>query len=174
MDYCLDALDQGLWSKLSNFVRLWALYEDGGVYVDTDIEAIRPLDPLLGEECFMGFQRVEEIPGWVNNAVLGALPRHPFLLECMDLTLAIYAERGEFVLSPRLTTQVLKMRGLRQYGDQVLGGVRICPVDYFYPYSWQETFQPSCITENTYTVHHWSHSWAQAEARRHHQGQPRR
>ncbi len=121
---------------------------------------LRSFDPLLEADCFLGFQSVEEIPGWVNNAVMGARAGHPFLEQCMDHTLAFFRERGEFELSPRVTTRVLKMLGLRAYGEQSVSGIHLHPVETFYPFSWTESFSPSCLKPNTVAVHHWNHSWA--------------
>jgi len=159
VDYCQTALARGMWSKLSNFVRLWALHEEGGVYLDTDVEVLHDLEVCLDDACFLGFQSREEIPGWVNNAVLGAEAGHPFLCECLDVTLAGYHQRAEFMLSPRVSTQVLKRHGLQHYGPQTIAGVRLYPREVFYPYSWLESFRKECLTPQTLAVHHWHHSW---------------
>ncbi len=160
VDYCQAALDQELWSKLSNYVRLWALYAEGGLYLDTDVEVLRPFDHLLENRCFLGFQSRSEIPGWINNAVLGAEPSHPFLARCLALTLERYRQQGEFLLSPWVTTLVLKADGLRRYGMQRVGDVQVYPIEYFYPHSWLESFTPDLVTSETVSVHHWNHSWA--------------
>ena len=161
VDYCQAALDNRYWSKLSNYVRLWALYAEGGLYLDTDVEVVRSFEPLRANACYVGFQSRNEIPGWVNNAVLGAEPGHPFLAQCMALTLQRYRLCGEFLLSPWITTRVLKAGGLSRYGSQNIEGVQVYPVEYFYPYSWQEDFTPACVTGDTVAVHHWNHSWAE-------------
>lgn len=159
-DYCRAARRERRWSKLANYVRLWALEREGGVYLDTDVELLRPLDPLLDTGAFLGFQRREEVPGWVNNAVLGACPGHPFLTECLELTTAAWRERREMMLSPHVTTQVLRRHGLAHYGSQRLGDITIHAVEAFYPFSWLETYSPTCISADTWAIHHWKHSWA--------------
>ena len=161
VDYCRHAHQQRRWSKLANYVRLWALHNEGGVYLDTDVEVLRPFTPLLDAGVFLGFQRREEVPGWINNAVLGAERGHPFLGECMELTLSAFRERGEFMLSPHVTTQVLRRRGLERYGPQRLGDIDVLALEAFYPYSWLESYAPQQVTEETFAVHHWKHSWKQ-------------
>ena len=159
-DYCQVAMEHKLWSKVSNYVRLWALHQEGGIYLDADVEMIKPFDPLLEHHCFLGFQHVEEIPGWVNNAVIGSQADERFLADCMDLTLEVFEEKREFMLSPIITTTVLKKMGLSTYGRQTVGNVALYPIEYFYPYSWLEKFKPDCVKDNTVAVHHWNHSWA--------------
>src|SRR5690606_36054435 len=86
-DHYLDAaLSQGLWSKVSNLVRLQVLRDQGGIYLDTDIELLRPFGRLMDEHCVVGFQQTRNDSDWVNNAVLLGSRGHPFLTACIDLT----------------------------------------------------------------------------------------
>ncbi len=157
--YAREARARGLWSKLSNYVRLHALYEEGGLYFDTDVEVLKDFAPLLGEECFVGFQQEEEDADWVTNGVMGARRGHPFLQACMRLTLDAFEETGDFLRSPEVTTAVLKALGLGAYGPQRVGGVTVYPAEYFYPFPWYSKFSPGCVKESTYCVHHWEASW---------------
>jgi hypothetical protein len=58
-----------------------------------------------------------------------------------------------------VTTAVLKGWGLREYGLQEVGGVRVYPSEYFYPFPWYASFSPDCVKESTYCIHHWEGSW---------------
>lgn len=156
--YTKKAYADRLWSRLSNYVRLYALYNEGGIYLDTDIEILKPLDPLLVNECFIGFQQEEDQLDWLNTAVLGAQPGHHFLKECLNLTVNLFEETGEFYRSPTVATTVLRKLGLKQYGLQVIENVCLYPAEYFYPYPWFGKFSPDCITENTFCIHHWEGS----------------
>jgi hypothetical protein len=158
-DYARAAHAQGFWSRLSNLIRLHALYTEGGIYLDTDVEALKDFAPLLAHDCFLGFQLEGEQVDWVTNGVMGARAGHPFLQRCMVLTQGLFAGTGEFYRSPTVVTRVLREMGLKKYGLQELGGVTLCPVEYFYPYSWLETYSPDCVRENTYCVHHWEGTW---------------
>ena len=164
--YARAAFKAGAWSRLTNHVRLHALYHEGGVYLDTDVEVLKDFTPLLRHECFMGFQLEAEKADWVNSAVSGARQGHPFIARCSQLTQSLFASTGQFPRSPTVITRVLKEMGLREYGLQEIEGVAIYPVEYFYPYSWLDNFSPECITENTYSVHHWDGSWREQEQRR--------
>jgi mannosyltransferase OCH1-like enzyme len=159
LPYVQEAYKKKLWSKVSNIVRLYAIYNEGGIYLDTDIEVIKNLDALLNNNCFLGFQLKVKHSEWVNNAVIGSIPMHPFIKKCMDLNLELFEKMKKFYISPEVTTKVLEEMGLRKYGIQMIGGVRLYPVEYFYPYPWWGKFHPSCVKEDTYCIHHWQVSW---------------
>jgi len=164
--YTRAAYKQKLWSRLSNYVRLHALYREGGIYLDTDVEVVRSFTPLLAQSCFLGFQQEEEQLDWVNGAVLGAEAGHPFIKRCMELTVQRFDMEGEFYRGPTIITTVLKEMGLDAYGLQELDGVTICPAEYFYPYPWFGQFSPDCVKPSTYCVHYWAASWLKQERRR--------
>ncbi len=145
---------QGLYAKVSNYVRLYALDTQGGIYLDTDIEVIKNFDPLLHDDAFIGFEQRH----WVNNAVLGAIPHHPYIKTCIDVTLSVFAERKRVLRSPELSTMVLKQLGLKRYGMQLIGGVHIYPLEYFFPYPWWAQYHPVRIKPTTYTIHRWQRS----------------
>lgn len=158
-EYCRQAYDKRLWSRLSNHVRLHALYTEGGIYLDTDVEVLKDFEPLLKDRCFLGFQQPKEDADWINSAVLGALPNHPFIRRCLKLTQALHTETGEFFRSPSVVTTVLRNMGLTNYGTQEIAGVKIYPAEYFYPFPWFSKFSADCITDKTYCIHHWEGSW---------------
>jgi mannosyltransferase OCH1-like enzyme len=164
--YSRAAYDREAWSRLSNHVRMHALYTEGGIYLDTDVEALKNFDPLLHHKCFAGFQQEEEETDWVNSAVLGAQPGHPFLMRCMELTGKLFTETGELPRSPSIVTRILKEMGLREYKLQEVEDVTVYPTEYFYPYPWFGKFSPDCVKENTYCIHYWEGSWLKQE---HHQ-----
>ena len=161
--YTRMVLRKRLWSKLSNYIRLHALNTEGGIYLDTDVEVLRRFDPLLGDRCFLGFQVPWHATDWVNNAVLGAEPGHPFVKSCMQLTRQLFAQEKRIYRSPAVSTLALKAMGLREYGLQTLGDVKLYPREFFYPHSWDESYSPDRITPNTYSVHHWAGSWVKTK-----------
>ena len=50
-----EAYEAGKWAFVSDFARLKVIYDHGGIYLDTDVELLKPLDPLLENGGFMGF-----------------------------------------------------------------------------------------------------------------------
>jgi len=162
-DYCRATHAQGLWSKVSNAIRLQALHRHGGLYFDTDVEVVRRFDDLLGLDCFLGFQLREPNVDWVNNAVIGARAGHPFLARWIESLHRTYARHGHIPRGPELLTAVLRKAGLEHYGRQDVHGVTLLPRECFYPYAWTETFTPDCVTPQTYGIHHWEGTWCAPE-----------
>ncbi|MBI3941460.1 MAG: hypothetical protein HY326_00475 [Chloroflexi bacterium] len=156
--YVRTVYQWGLWPKVANFVRLHALTTEGGIYLDTDVEILRKFDPLLQDGCFLGFQQRHKNSDWVNNAVMGAVPGHPYVKRCLDLIQSTFERNGKIFRGPESTTLVLRELGLSRYGLQVIGGVRLYPHEYFYPYPWWANFHPVRVKSQTYAIHHWQHA----------------
>lgn len=82
----------------ADVLRLALLWEYGGVYVDTDVEPLRPIDGLIeGVECFASWSphRAKDGTRLLTNCVMGAVPRHPFIGACIDgLEEAVRTYRG--------------------------------------------------------------------------------
>lgn len=163
--YLHNALRLRNYANASNFTRLWALWREGGIYLDTDVDLVQTLDPLIGLPCFLGF---ESRPGasdlCVNNAVLGAAPRHPFIAACVRFLLSNYdGSEPANLSSPVLTTQILREHGLITYGEQRLEpiGVQLLPRECFYPYGFDEP-EPapgSPAHPRTLAIHRWHKTW---------------
>ena len=56
--YVRQAYEAGRWAFVTDYVRLKALTELGGVYMDTDVEVVKPLEPFLQQEAFAGFEHM--------------------------------------------------------------------------------------------------------------------
>jgi hypothetical protein len=65
----------------ADILRLEILYRHGGVYLDTDLECLRPLDDVLGDQGFVG---VCHKPGRITNTAIASVPQHPLLQEALD------------------------------------------------------------------------------------------
>lgn len=148
------------WTRLADYMRVMALHRHGGFYLDTDVELIRPLESLRTEQVVLGFQAEEPGPSWVNNAVIGATPGHPFLarwLRAFEERMPGWRRMGD-AHGPGLVTRLLEEDGLADGGAAVprrVGAVTVLPPDRFYPYPWTTQFTPDCVTPETFAVHHW-------------------
>lgn len=159
-----NAFRMGYWSRVSDYVRNDAMRCYGGIYLDTDVEAVRPFAPLLDHRCFMGFQSEREIEGcWVNTAIMGAEPGHWFATAAVEhfKTQLTGLEPLDASTGPPMATQILKERGLRSYDPAGVhvGDLFIAPTRYFYPYHYDEAFTPACVTKDTIAIHHWHNNW---------------
>ena len=152
------------WNRVSDYTRMDALVRFGGIYLDTDVDVIRPFDSLLDRPAFLGFQLGDDCPEYmINGAVFGAEPGH-------WLPLAILREFNEKLdgredigplSGPGLLTQMLRQKGLSHYSDEAIEihDVTIFPKRYFYPYFMGENFSNALITPDTYAIHRWAYTW---------------
>lgn len=134
-------------SMESNLVRLEALWEHGGVYVDSDVSFVRSFEPLLQHECFVG----RESDAWIGTAVIGAVPSHPAIRAALDRMMSHVAARTERSTAPQILTPLLADRR----------DVKRLPVDAFYklPFRLRHEWPDYADNPNVYAIHHWHASW---------------
>ena len=137
---------------VADYVRFWALYHCGGIYLDTDMYVVKSFDDLLYDDFFAGW----ETPSceYLNVAILGSTKSN----SCLKKVLLIYDlfefdknKMNKFIV-PRIITPVFNQ-------DQSL---IIYPYDYFYAFPWGERNKNNpekYVTKNTYTLHLWDISW---------------
>lgn len=151
---------------IADLMRLEILWRHGGIYVDTDCEPVRALDPLLHHSCFLGTE-----DGWhITTSVIGCEPKHPAIRAYMD---AIVSEdRPSLGVTPNEATGPI-------LATEILGGrddVTVLPPEFFYPRPYaslgsDSQFEKSqASTPFTYVVHQWAHSWAAAPVAKHNDG----
>ena len=162
--YFQEAFQAKQWAFVSDYARLKILYEHGGVYLDTDVEVVRPLNPLLAEgEGFIGFQNPYEI-----NTGLGfaAAPFCPVVKAMLDVycNRRFLLEDGSYnrIPCPASNTMALLQLGMKNgknHCEQIqrIKDIVVYPEDYFNPYN-RDTCKLN-VTENTYTIHHYAESW---------------
>lgn len=140
------------WAFLSDYARLNVLYEHGGIYLDTDMEILKPLNPLLKHKLFLGF----ESTSYVNASIIGCVKHHWLIKEC----LAEYENMEEYETIPKVISKVLRRYFSLDQAKVDQGGVMIYPAEYFYPLPFNQRFDKSMITENSFSIHWWNYSWA--------------
>lgn len=172
--YIKEAYENERWAFVSDYARLKIIYENGGIYLDTDVKLIKPLDDLLEYEGFMGFQNREIINQTVYETVatglgFGAVARHPVIKMLLEdyLEIPFLKSDGSMDLTPcpeRSTKTLMKM-GLKDDGKrQEICGIQIFPAEYFCPLD--RSIARMRITENTYSIHLFSASWYDEEERK--------
>lgn len=82
-----DTLAHKKWPFVSDYVRLYALYHEGGIYLDSDVRVFGKLDALLENGFFSGLEMRDKAHTkiFMEAAIMGATPEHPFIKECLDL-----------------------------------------------------------------------------------------
>jgi hypothetical protein len=161
--------DTKKWSILSDFVRRWAVLEFGGIYLDWDVELIKPIDRFYAYESFVC---IEGPPAFGNMAVSGGKAgnkHHRRLLEIYLDTIEgkrNYGVQVDVACGPWCATDYLvELKGspleeLDMFIMNDFDGLTTIPKACFYPYNWNEQYDPSCIKDNTYGIHWWKKGWA--------------
>lgn len=137
------------WVKLTEFGRMWGLWKYGGVYMDADVELLRPLDSILDCNFFIG----REDESYLNGAVMGSVPGGIVINAlCTHFPLATKGEMGAHAYGPTYLTQKLA-----RYMHSTPGSVEH-PPEVFFPSHWR-TPETVTITDRTLAHHHWAKSW---------------
>ena len=150
---------------VADYVRFWALYHCGGVYLDTDMYVVKSFDDLLDAEFFCGWETAEgtadtEVERIVSCGALGACALGACAREILAKydTLEFDENRLDKFIVPRIITPIIL-----QYSETA-----IYPYDYFYPLPYNERFvwrKMKYNTANTYAVHLWDISWGKWQAK---------
>lgn len=156
--YVRDAYQNRKFAFVTDYVRLYALYNYGGVYMDTDVEAIKPLDRFLNDEAFSGFEKKDSVPTGIlaaekGNKVIGDL------LSDYD-HLCFYKEDGSLNLTTNVKTitDYFVAHGIKLNGkEQVINGFHMYPQRYFCTNSIALVFGFS--PKSVYVVHHNGGGW---------------
>lgn len=157
--YMKQAYDCGKWGFVPDYARLDIIYQEGGIYLDTDVELKKNLDELLYQEAYAGLCMRK----YVNLGLgFGAMKRHPFIKELRD-----YYDDKMFVDQNGnidLTTcdlhqyNVFKKYGFRLDGSfQKIQGMSLYPVVFFEARNYYT--QKESVTEETFSVHHSAGTW---------------
>ena len=159
-----QAYEAKKYAFVADYVRIKALAECGGVYLDTDQELIKPLDAFLDHQAFMGFLGTVS----VSAGVIGAQKEHPVIMTI----LRYYRDRsfvadGKYDETPNtdLFTEYLLDKGLKlDNSHQQVADVAIYPQTYFCPTTCVN--YEDCTSKDTVSIHHWAMSWRSSESRR--------
>jgi mannosyltransferase OCH1-like enzyme len=156
--YTRQAFEAGKYAFVSDYARLYILYHQGGVYLDSDVEALKSLDALLVNEAFTGFESRYLLAPWIMGSIKG----HPMIKHFLDYYEGRYfiKDNGLGDLTPNTVpiTEMCRQQGLiLNNAPQNIKGLRIYPETYFCP--WKPYENGTCFTENTYTNHHFAGGW---------------
>ena len=164
--YVKEAYDARKFAFVSDYVRLYALYTEGGIYMDTDVEVLKPYDDLLELAGFTGYEGSKYLPPvtgtmaseaggeWVKEQLTAYDGIH-FLLSDGSYDMKTNTLR---------ISEIMKAGGFKQDGKkQVYKGMHVFPVQYFCP---RQTTGEILLTDETYCDHHFMGSWNGGEGKR--------
>lgn len=164
--YAARAYEAGKWAFVSDYARLKVLYDNGGIYLDTDVELIKPIDKLIGEGGYMGFDDNGLISTGLGFACEKGNELVATLLADYDGISFILSD-GTYDLTPcpaRNTKTLIKLGMDIGNREQVFMGMRMLPEDYLCPMKY--CTGRKIITDNTCSIHHFCASWISPTAKR--------
>lgn len=163
--YMSQAYKAKKWGFVPDYARLDVIYNYGGIYLDTDVEILKPLDPLLELDLFCGFENIN----FVNFGLgFGAKKNHELIKKMMDVyeNLEFVKEDGSYNLtpSPKYQTMVLEAVGLKRNGctqriqnDIILSSKYLAPVNLY---------GIGSPTEKSFSIHQYAATWLNENQKR--------
>jgi len=141
--------------KLADIIRYEKLYDYGGVYVDADSKCIKSFNDLINVDFFVGYENENKRPGLIANGIIGAIPKHPILKECIDEISQI--NNNILIRKPafKITGTFLLTDIIQKFADL---DIKIFPSRYFYPFHYTDSTTHSLDDEvkDCYTYQLWN------------------
>ena len=157
-EYVHQAYEAGRWAFVTDYVRLVALVKMGGVYMDTDVEVVKPLDSYLQHEAFAGFESIDRVQTGLLACVPGFSLFADFLRHYDTARFLLPDGTCDTTTNVEVLTRLCVARGL-QLNDrfQVVDGLAVYPREYFCPVDYET--EKLKRTRKTVTIHWFSGSW---------------
>lgn len=158
--YVKEAYTNKKYAFVTDYVRLFVMYTYGGIYMDTDVEVVKSLDPFLDNNAFSGF----ETPQWIPTGIMACEKGFPLFKEFLDY----YSDRRfvmpdgtlDMTTNVEIMTSIVTKYGYIPNGEfQIIEGFAIYPKDYFCPLD--DSTGKLEKTNNTATIHWFAKSWTE-------------
>lgn len=168
--YTAEAYKAKKYAFVSDYARFWILYNHGGLYFDTDVEMLKPIDDIVAKGGFMGIEKTEgnTIDNFDSDTVLiaaglglGVEKGHTLYKEILDIynKKHFITRSGNFTGTVVTTTTNLILSKTTIQKDKIneFQGIYIYPDDYFDPMNYYTS--EITITPNTRTIHKYAATW---------------
>ena len=168
IEYTRQAYETNKFAFVSDYARVKILYEQGGLYFDTDVEVIKSFDDIVSNGNFMGFEIDPSKPqseGKIAPGLcIGVNPKNQIFKEILDYyqSLNFILPNGRYNISEaavNITTRTLYQQREKKWEGEILkiGDFNIYPSKYFNPLD--DATGRLHITSDTYSIHWFSKSW---------------
>jgi len=160
--YMREAYNAKKYAFVSDYIRLYVLYNYGGIYMDTDVKVLKSFDDLLGNKAFMGFESLDRIA----TCIIGAESKNYIIKEMLDLynKRSFVKEDGNLDLTPNtvLIQPIIKKYDIKYNNNlQKKDSITIYPIEYFCPLDYATGILK--ITANSYAIHLFNGTWQEKE-----------
>ena len=156
-----DAYRHQKYAFVADYMRFFILYNEGGIYMDTDMLLVRNLDDFLEHSIFLG----REDQYNVSFGIVGSSKGSSFCKKCVEY----YDEMSFDLVHPPIITRLLTPK-LFEYGlvekdetQYLSNGLAVYESAFFYPIHYTQQFEMkdvlSYAKEDTYGIHLWNKSW---------------
>lgn len=159
-----EAYEQKKYAFAADYIRLYALATEGGIYLDSDVEVIKPFDDLLNLPYFIC---KENSPQGLEAATIGAEKGTPWIRKCLEQYHAKHFIEKDGSFNTTVLPSILKKCIINNFTMQQINSpsefianpdiVCIFPSDYFSPKNY--VTKKIKITKNTYSIHHFAGTW---------------
>jgi hypothetical protein len=168
-----QAVSHEKWAFATDFIRFWVIYNYGGIYLDADVEVVKPFDEFLHLPYFLGIEQSIDLPDIPEMSAFGAEPKTAWIKDCLD-----YYENRNFVdengkqdttVLPQICRNIFKAKyGIleisnAEYFDKEKKEIQLLASDYFCPKSYAGKLS---ITRNTCSIHHFASFWRPAKEKK--------
>lgn len=145
-EFAKRAYEEKQWAFVSDYLRFVILREHGGIYLDTDMDVLKPLDDLLNQPFFSGWDRTGK---YVYAGIVGVEANHIYIS-------AIVEKYNEIVIGLYPTSPEIMTKCYNEYEEKEF--LSILDSKYFYPLLDGERVTQKAL-EFAYTNHLWHESW---------------
>lgn len=158
-----EAYELKKWAFVSDYIRLKALYDFGGIYLDTDMMVLKSLDSLLENKCFFG----AEDKDYVSCGIIGAEKNNKMIFDFLMKYNSIQIDqKWDLITMPILITEQIRERFIfaNSFINAIdFGDVKIYETDFFYPLPNRNRLDSNnyhkYLTSKSITIHLWAASW---------------
>lgn len=156
--YVKQAYEARKFAFVSDYARLYALYTHGGIYMDTDVMLLKPLDEYLSDTAFMGF----EAKGKIATCVIGSMKSNSLIADFLKYydERAFITDNGTYDVTTNVETitGILLSNGLKPNGHaQTVCEMSIYPQNIFSPSL--HKLDNASYMKDTVAIHYFSGSW---------------
>ena len=161
-DFTKKSYELKKYAFTSDVIRLYALYTEGGIYMDTDVEILKPLDEFLKLPAFTGYEASSGMAP--VTGLMASAPKGVWVTE----QLAYYDDKhfinpdGTLDMTPNTVTisDIMVKNGFEITGKYGVykDDMHVFPVDYFCPLTSTRVLK---LTSNTCCIHHFAGSWVE-------------
>lgn len=169
-DWVREAVENKKYAFAADYIRAYALYTEGGIYLDSDVEVLKSFNPLLDRPYFIGHEK----QALIEAAVIGSEKGNPLFKKLLDYYSDRRFVKSDGSLDIKPLPEILKSIVLSEYTTKDISDLSLIPKNnkelFIFP---AEYFSPKSllsgkveVTESTFCIHHfdggWLNSWEKA------------